>query len=115
MSTTAPAYDLLLKGGHATHDPVCDYLAAEDRMRIFRHPRLPYAARGTGCTLASAIAAYLAHQGLRLAGFPRWLRSSLPLAYLGERDAARPQPPVSAKLLEHLLPARFGLAMYQVE
>ena len=50
----------LIKGGHGTGDEVVDRLGA----REWRHPRLPVHAHGTGCTLSSAIAAYLAR------GFP---------------------------------------------
>jgi hydroxymethylpyrimidine/phosphomethylpyrimidine kinase len=50
---------VLLKGGHARGDIVVDYLADSDGVREIRHPRLPFDARGTGCVLSSAIAAYL--------------------------------------------------------
>jgi hydroxymethylpyrimidine/phosphomethylpyrimidine kinase len=58
---------LLLKGGHAQDegDGVTDVLFhAGSRLEI-RHPRLPLEAHGTGCTLASAIAANLC-RGLAL-------------------------------------------------
>lgn len=54
---------VLLKGGHARgQDTVIHDLYADARgAREFTHARLPYSARGTGCTLSSAIAAGLAH------------------------------------------------------
>jgi hydroxymethylpyrimidine/phosphomethylpyrimidine kinase len=76
---------VLLKGGHATEDPVCDYFADTDGIRVFRHRRLPYAARGTGCTLASAIAAYLARGETTFAAVQaaeRYLQRALRGAYL---------------------------------
>ncbi|MBS0556131.1 MAG: bifunctional hydroxymethylpyrimidine kinase/phosphomethylpyrimidine kinase [Proteobacteria bacterium] len=51
---------VLLKGGHARGREVCDVLADARGVMEFRHPRLPIHARGTGCALASAIAAGLA-------------------------------------------------------
>jgi len=60
MSLGAPA--VLLKGGHFD-DPerVIDRLAEGPSRAVFRHPRLDLEAHGTGCTLASAIAARLGH------------------------------------------------------
>jgi hydroxymethylpyrimidine/phosphomethylpyrimidine kinase len=94
------ARSVLLKGGHATQDPVCDYLAAEDRVRIFRHPRLPYAARGTGCTLASAIAAYLAHGrsiSSAVEAAERYLQRALRAAYVAERAGVRLLGPLTRR------------------
>jgi len=53
---------VLLKGGHLRGaGPVIDVLALPgDRVERFEHPRLEVRAHGTGCTLASAIAANLA-------------------------------------------------------
>ena len=51
---------VLLKGGHARGREVCDVLCDRRGTVEFRHRRLPLRARGTGCTLASAIAAGLA-------------------------------------------------------
>ncbi len=51
---------VLLKGGHARGSVVIDYFADADGIREIRHARLPFDARGTGCVLSSAIAAYLA-------------------------------------------------------
>lgn len=54
------ARGVLLKGGHAGELEVVDrYYDARGVMEL-RHPRLPIEGHGTGCTLASAIAAELA-------------------------------------------------------
>ena len=51
---------VLLKGGHlASGDAVVDVLLDNDNVREIAHERLPLEAHGTGCTLASAIAANL--------------------------------------------------------
>ena len=51
----------LVKGGHLAVDgPVVDRLHTSDVRHRFEHPRLDVDAHGTGCTLASAIAARLA-------------------------------------------------------
>lgn len=49
----------LVKGGHLPGDPV-DVLAADGRVERFEGARIPREARGTGCRLASAVAAGLA-------------------------------------------------------
>ena len=54
---------VLLKGGHGRGRDVCDVLADARGVVELRHPRLPIQARGTGCALASAIAAGLARGG----------------------------------------------------
>ncbi|MGE0257643.1 MAG: bifunctional hydroxymethylpyrimidine kinase/phosphomethylpyrimidine kinase [Alphaproteobacteria bacterium] len=55
---------VLLKGGHLAGDTVHDVLATEAEQRVWSHPRIESRhTHGTGCTLASAIAAGLA-QGL---------------------------------------------------
>lgn len=51
---------VLLKGGHGRGRKVLDVLADARGVMELRHPRLPVRARGTGCALASAIAAGLA-------------------------------------------------------
>lgn len=54
----------LIKGGHRAGDPV-DVLADASGVRTFTAPRLPGAMRGTGCTLAAALACeLLAGRGL---------------------------------------------------
>jgi len=50
---------VLLKGGHLTGSEVIDRLDDGRRLYEFVHPRLDIDGRGTGCTLASAIAANL--------------------------------------------------------
>jgi hydroxymethylpyrimidine/phosphomethylpyrimidine kinase len=57
---------VLLKGGHLAGDTVVDVLATPEGVRRFADPRIDTRhTHGTGCTLASAIAAGLA-QGLSL-------------------------------------------------
>jgi hydroxymethylpyrimidine/phosphomethylpyrimidine kinase len=51
---------VLLKGGHLPGDgPMVDRFDDGDALLEFEHPRLPGSGHGTGCTLASAIAANL--------------------------------------------------------
>jgi hydroxymethylpyrimidine/phosphomethylpyrimidine kinase len=54
-----PARAVLVKGGHREGAPV-DLLVVEDRVTRFTGRRRPGNARGTGCRLASGIAAFLA-------------------------------------------------------
>jgi hydroxymethylpyrimidine/phosphomethylpyrimidine kinase len=57
---------VLLKGGHLRDDIVTDVLATASGTELFRAPRIiSRHTHGTGCTLASAIAAGLA-QGMTL-------------------------------------------------
>jgi hydroxymethylpyrimidine/phosphomethylpyrimidine kinase len=54
------AHAVLLKGGHLSNGTeVVDLLANNGNVMAFRHPRLQLEAHGTGCTLASAVAANL--------------------------------------------------------
>ena len=54
------AHAVLLKGGHLAGDgPMIDRFRDGDTLTRFGHDRLDLAAHGTGCTLASAIAANL--------------------------------------------------------
>jgi hydroxymethylpyrimidine/phosphomethylpyrimidine kinase len=58
LSQGAPA--VLLKGGHALGDgPMRDVLGTATARHVFEHARLARSGHGTGCTLASAIAAEL--------------------------------------------------------
>ena len=57
---------VLLKGGHLRGRDVRDVFASADAAREYVHERLPFEVRGTGCTLATAIACGLA-SGLNLA------------------------------------------------
>jgi hydroxymethylpyrimidine/phosphomethylpyrimidine kinase len=66
---------VLLKGGHLPGDEVVDLLATESGTKIFASPRIETRhTHGTGCSLASAIAAGLA-QGLDLADAVRRARA----------------------------------------
>jgi hydroxymethylpyrimidine/phosphomethylpyrimidine kinase len=61
-----PGATVLHKGGHAEGDVVVDRLVGPGLAREWRHPRVASRnTHGTGCTLASAIAANLA-RGLAL-------------------------------------------------
>lgn len=52
---------VLLKGGHLSGDMIFDVLATREAMQIFSSPRIETRhTHGTGCTLASAIAALIA-------------------------------------------------------
>jgi hydroxymethylpyrimidine/phosphomethylpyrimidine kinase len=52
---------VLLKGGHLEGDSVSDVLATASGIRVWQSPRIASRhTHGTGCTLASAIAAGLA-------------------------------------------------------
>lgn len=60
------ARNVLIKGGHLDGDALVDLLVGADGRAEFRHPRIATRhTHGTGCTLASAVAAGLA-QGLPL-------------------------------------------------
>jgi hydroxymethylpyrimidine/phosphomethylpyrimidine kinase len=54
------ARGVLLKGGHAKGREVVDRYYDARGVLEFRHPRLPVEGHGSGCTLASALAAELA-------------------------------------------------------
>lgn len=60
------AATVLLKGGHGSGRTLIDYFADSKNTHAFLHERLPVRARGTGCALASAIAANLALKMPRL-------------------------------------------------
>ena len=55
------AQTVLLKGGHARGGEIVDRYFDERGLMEIRHARLPREGHGTGCTLASAIAAELAN------------------------------------------------------
>jgi hydroxymethylpyrimidine/phosphomethylpyrimidine kinase len=60
------AWSALVKGGHIEGDIIRDVLLTREGYRVFESPRIETrATHGTGCTLASAIAAYNA-QGVPL-------------------------------------------------
>jgi hydroxymethylpyrimidine/phosphomethylpyrimidine kinase len=55
------AYSALVKGGHIEGDVIRDVLLTREGYRVFEGPRIETrATHGTGCTLASAIAAHIA-------------------------------------------------------
>ncbi|MBI3437796.1 MAG: bifunctional hydroxymethylpyrimidine kinase/phosphomethylpyrimidine kinase [Proteobacteria bacterium] len=55
------AHAALIKGGHIDGDIIRDVLLTREGYRVFEGPRIAtQATHGTGCTLASAIAAYIA-------------------------------------------------------
>ncbi|MBL8531561.1 MAG: bifunctional hydroxymethylpyrimidine kinase/phosphomethylpyrimidine kinase [Hyphomonadaceae bacterium] len=55
------AFTALVKGGHIEGDTVRDVLLTNEGYRVFESPRIhTRATHGTGCTLASAIAAHMA-------------------------------------------------------
>jgi hydroxymethylpyrimidine/phosphomethylpyrimidine kinase len=60
------AYSALVKGGHIEGDTIRDVLLTREGYRVFESPRIDTkATHGTGCTLASAIAAYMS-QGVAI-------------------------------------------------
>jgi len=91
---------VLLKGGHSAADPVCDYLAQATGTRVYRHRRLPYSSRGTGCTLSAAIAAYLAC-GMTIpaavAAAERHLQRVMIAAYLAGNETTRLLGPLTRR------------------
>jgi hydroxymethylpyrimidine/phosphomethylpyrimidine kinase len=87
---------VLLKGGHARGRMVRDYLFDGESVTVFSHPRLPGSVRGTGCTLASAIAAGMAsnlplHDAVARA--EQFLQRELQRAYLAGRGGMRAMNP----------------------
>lgn len=78
------AYAVLLTGGHLSGDP-CDVLAVAEGVQAFRGSRIPTEMRGTGCTLAMALACELARG------------SSLDEAVLGARAFVRAKIEAHAK------------------
>ncbi len=87
---------VLVKGGHLPGEIVVDVLASEAGVIVLEQPRIPGPPRhGTGCTLASAIAAGLA-QGMALADAVRRAR-----AYLQAAIATAPAIGAGAGLLNH--------------
>lgn len=51
---------VLIKGGHATTKEVRDYFFDGTQLHVFTNKRLVKEGHGTGCTLSSAVTAYLA-------------------------------------------------------
>jgi hydroxymethylpyrimidine/phosphomethylpyrimidine kinase len=87
---------VLVKGGHLPGQTVVDVLATEAGVIVFEQPRIPgVPCRGTGCTLASAIAAGLA-QGMGLADAVGRAR-----AYLQAAIATAPAVGAGPRPLDH--------------
>ena len=87
---------VLVKGGHLPGETVVDMLVGEAGTTVFEHPRIPGPPRhGTGCALASAIAACLA-QGMALADAVRRAR-----AYVQAAIATAPAIGAGAGPLNH--------------
>lgn len=83
---------VLLKGGHAHGREVCDVLCDARGTVEFRHRRQPLGARGTGCALASGIAAGLARgRSLRVAvaDAEAFLQRALAQTYLAGNGSIR--------------------------
>ena len=92
---------VLLKGGHRRGRVVRDYLFDGESMTVFSHARLPGSVRGTGCTLASAIAARLASGMPLRAAVERaeqFLQRAMLRAYRTGRGGMRAMNPQTADL-----------------
>ena len=77
--------NVLIKGGHGGGDKVVNRWFGMDGSRSWSWPRLPGAFHGSGCTLASGIAALLAQgqdMGQALDGAQAWCQDALAHAYL---------------------------------
>jgi hydroxymethylpyrimidine/phosphomethylpyrimidine kinase len=103
---------VLLKGGHLPGETVSDLLIGRDRPAQWMHaPRIATAnTHGTGCTLSSAIAAYLARgtgldEAVQLAR--QYVRSALQAgATVRTGSGSGPLNHSSAPLAMHLLPVQ---------
>jgi hydroxymethylpyrimidine/phosphomethylpyrimidine kinase len=94
---------VLVKGGHLAGETVSDVLVTATGARIWESPRLDTRhTHGTGCTLASAIAAGLA-QGLDLQSAVDRARRYVQLAIAGAPGLGRGHGP-----LDHAHPLRSG-------
>jgi hydroxymethylpyrimidine/phosphomethylpyrimidine kinase len=83
---------VLLKGGHASGDVVRDFLATSRGVREFRHARRLHDAHGTGCVLASAIAAHLARgdqMASAVVGAEKYLQKALASSYRAGKSSTR--------------------------
>ncbi len=90
---------VLLKGGHRGGRDVCDYLFVDGSVTSFSHARLPGSVRGTGCTLAAAIAAGLAAKlPLRdaVAQAEQFLQREMRRAYRAGRGGMQAMSPLAA-------------------
>jgi hydroxymethylpyrimidine/phosphomethylpyrimidine kinase len=89
---------VLLKGGHRQSRMVRDYLFTAKSMTTFSHARLPRSVRGTGCTLASAIAAGLASNLPRheaVARAEQFLQREMRRAYRSGRSGMQAMSPAA--------------------
>jgi len=103
LTLGAPA--VLLKGGHLSGEQVVDLLATADGIEEFVAPRIATRhTHGTGCTLASAVAAGLA-QGLALRDAVVRAR-----AYVWAAIAAAPGFGAGNGPLDHTVGMRFDLS-----
>ncbi|HTV73086.1 MAG TPA: PfkB family carbohydrate kinase [Candidatus Acidoferrales bacterium] len=78
------AQGVLIKGGHLTGAPR-DVLVADDQVHLFEEERLPGEMRATGCVLAAALAAALAHGATLLEAVQRaraFVREKMTTAHL---------------------------------
>lgn len=76
--------NVLIKGGHGEGEKVTNRWFGEDGSRSWNWPRLPGAFHGSGCTLASSIAALLAQgqsMGQALDGAQAYCHDTLARAY----------------------------------
>lgn len=86
---------VLLKGGHGAGPTVVDMLATVDDLILIEHPRIATRhTHGTGCTLASAVAAGLA-QGLSLEPAIRRARAYVQAAIVGAPGFGRGHGPLN--------------------
>ncbi|MDF3981336.1 bifunctional hydroxymethylpyrimidine kinase/phosphomethylpyrimidine kinase [Luteibacter sp. PPL201] len=86
------AAGVLLKGGHGKGTDVIDRYYDASGVIETRYPRLPFEGHGSGCTLASAIAAYLArgtspHAAVRRAS--AWVNKAFQRAWRPGAGTAR--------------------------
>ncbi len=92
---------VLLKGGHLPEGRPHDvWLDDRGKLRTFEHAPLPFSVRGTGCALASALAARLARGEAPETAIPAalaWLQRAMQRAGAGGATAVRrllvPRPP----------------------
>lgn len=85
------ARGILLKGGHAGGREVIDRYYDDTGVFEIRHPRQPFEGHGSGCTLASAVAAHLArgkspHSAVRAAS--AWVNKAFQRAWRAGGGAA---------------------------
>ena len=91
---------VLAKGGHLTSETVVDLLVTEGGTTRLAHPRLDTrSTHGTGCTLASAVAASLA-QGLPLDAAARRAVAYVAAAIASAPDLGRGHGPLNHALAE---------------